>query len=39
MNLLASSMNVLSDIFMMGDSTMCDYKPGSYRRRKDEVRI
>ena len=23
-------MIILADIFMMGDSTMCDYKPGSY---------
>ena len=30
MTLLTASMIILADIFMMGDSTMCDYKPGSY---------
>ena len=30
MTLTTASMIILADIFMMGDSTMCDYKPGSY---------
>ena len=30
MTLLTAGIIVLADIFMMGDSTMCDYKPGSY---------
>ena len=30
MTLMAATMVVIADIFMMGDSTMCDYKPGSY---------
>lgn len=30
MTLLTASIIIFADIFMMGDSTMCDYKPGSY---------
>lgn len=30
MTLMTATMILLADIFMMGDSTMCDYKPGSY---------
>jgi len=30
MTLATAAVIVLADIFMMGDSTMCDYKPGSY---------
>ena len=30
MTLMTAAMVVIADIFMMGDSTMCDYKPGSY---------
>ena len=30
MTLATAAAIILADIFMMGDSTMCDYKPGSY---------
>ena len=30
MTLMTATMILLADIFMMGDSTMCDYKAGSY---------
>ena len=30
MTLMTATMILFADIFMMGDSTMCDYKPGSY---------
>ena len=30
MTLMTATVILLADIFMMGDSTMCDYKPGSY---------
>ena len=29
MTLMAAMLFFAADIFMMGDSTMCDYKPGS----------
>ena len=30
MTLATAAVILFADIFMMGDSTMCDYKPGSY---------
>ena len=30
MALMTAALLLAADIFMMGDSTMCDYKPGSY---------
>ena len=49
MTLMTATMILFADIFMMGDSTMCDYKPGSYPQEgwgqrlrtfmKDDVKV